>query len=175
MTLTCDPGEVLKALAGRRESLGRQGIAMKSDLLRQQRRRVYRQHRERAAGMPAHVGAPLTFAGIAIALSAVAAHWLDLPTLGVIVVVSAVTVVAALAARSTVSSLAVGAGVLLAQPYRAGDQVRVYVPALRRTVDAEVVRVGAANTTLLVRDADGASSGVDSLVVVPNNRMLRAS
>jgi hypothetical protein len=36
-------------------------------------------------------------------------------------------------------------------------------------VDAEVVRIGAANTTLLVRDEHGA----DSLIVVPNNRMLR--
>lgn len=148
---------------------------MKSDLQRQRRRRARRQHRERTAGLPAEVGTPLTLAGVAIGLSLVGAYWLDLPTLGVIAVVVAVAVAAALAARRTVSSLAVGAGVLLAQPYRAGDEVRVYVPALQRTIDAEVVRVGAANTTLLVRDADGISSGVDSLVVVPNNQMLRAS
>jgi small-conductance mechanosensitive channel len=80
---------------------------------------------------------------------------------------------AALAVRRTISSLAVGAGILLAQPYRPGDRVLVYVPTLCRTVDAEVVRVGAANTTLLVRDVAGPPGGVDSLVVVPNNRMVR--
>lgn len=121
--------------------------------------------------MPAQVGTPLTLGVIAIAGSGLAAHWWGLPAMGVLGVVLVVTIIAAVAAHRTVSSLAVGAGILLAQPYLPGEQVRVYVPALRRTVDAEVVRVGAANTTLLVRDLDG--NGVDSLVVVPNNRMLR--
>lgn len=129
--------------------------------------------------MPAHVGAPLLLGLLAIGGTALAAVAVGLPTGGVVAVVALVTVLAALVAHRTVSSLAVGAGVLLAQPYRAGDQVRTYVPTLRRTVDAEVVRVGAANTTLLVRDVDPPETGVencvDSLVVVPNNQMLRPS
>jgi small-conductance mechanosensitive channel len=125
--------------------------------------------------MPAHVGVPLLLCVLAIGGTGLAAVAVGLPTAAVVGVVAVVTVLAALAAHRTVSSLAVGAGVLLAQPYRAGDEVRAYVPSLRRTVEAEVVRVGAANTTLLVRDVDGPETAIDSLVVVPNNQMLRAS
>lgn len=147
---------------------------MKSELLRLDGRRACHEHRERAAALPAHVVAPLTVAGVAVGGAGLAAHWLGLSAIGVLAVILLATILAALAVHRTISSLAVGAGVLLAQPYRPGDQVRVFVPALRRTVDAEVVRVGAANTTLLVRDADGGPDGVDRLVTVANNRMLRS-
>jgi small-conductance mechanosensitive channel len=148
---------------------------MRSELLRHDARRTCHEHRERVAALPAHVVAPLTLAALAVAGAGLTAHWLGVPAVGVLVVVLVVTTLAALTAHRTISSLAVGAGILLAQPYRPGDRIRAYLPALRRTVEAEVVRVGAANTTLLVREVDGAPGGVDSLVVVPNNRMLRSS
>jgi small-conductance mechanosensitive channel len=70
---------------------------------------------------------------------------------------------AALAHR-TVRSLLAGAGLALARPFSAGERVRLYVPELHGVVEAEIVRIGAANTTL----ATGTG-----ILVVPNARMLR--
>ena len=75
-------------------------------------------------------------------------------------------VVVAVAARRTVSSLVAGAGLRLVRPYVPGEHVRVFVPALRSVQDAEIVRVGPANTTLMTRDG---------LVLVPNALMLRGA
>ena len=146
---------------------------MKSALLRHDARPPCHKHRERAA-LPAPVIAPLTAGAITVGGAGLAARRLGVSAFGVLLVMLVVAVVAALAVHRTISSLAVGAGILLAQPYRPGDRVRVYVPLLCRTVDAEVVRVGAANTTLLVRYTDGTPSGAAGLVAVPNNRMLRS-
>jgi small-conductance mechanosensitive channel len=152
---------------------------MKSELLHHDARRACRKHRQRIDALPAHVVAPLAVASGAVGGAALSAHWLGLPLLGVLAVVFVATMLAALAAHRAISSLAAGAGILLAQPYRPGDRVRVYVPALGDTVDAEVVRVGAANTTLLVRGVDGRShpgcTGAERLILVPNNRMLRST
>lgn len=82
----------------------------------------------------------------------------------VVAIAITVALAAALAAHRTVSSLAAGAGMRLARPYGPGEQVHLYVPALHSVADAEIVRVGPANTTLLTRRG---------LVVVPNSRMLR--
>jgi len=131
--------------------------------------RTRRERRARVSGMPAHVALPLTVAVGLVLGSSVAADWLGLGTGGVAAVALVAAVVAAVITHRTVGSLAAGAGILLAQPYQPGEQVHVYVPSLGRTVDAEVVRIGAANTTLLVRHPDN----TDGLVVVPNNRMLR--
>ena len=79
---------------------------------------------------------------------------------------SLIGVVVAIAARRTVGSLMAGAGLRVVRPYGPGEHVRVYVPALRSVQDAEIVRVGPANTTLMTRDG---------LVVVPNALMLRGA
>lgn len=73
-------------------------------------------------------------------------------------------VLAAVATRHTLGALVAGAGTRVARPYGPGERIRLHVPSLGEVVDAEVVRVGLANTTLM-------TSG--GLVVVPNNRMLR--
>lgn len=66
--------------------------------------------------------------------------------------------------RHTLGALVAGAGIRVARPYSPGERLRLHVPSLGEVVEAEVVRVGPANTTLM-------TSG--GLVVVPNNRMLR--
>lgn len=142
---------------------------MRSAELRDDTKQARGKRRERAAAMPAHVMAPLCIVlAVAFAGSAVA-HWMGLGDLGVATIAMCLVGLGALAAHRTISSLAAGAGIRLAQPYLVGERVRAYVPSLGRTVDAEVVRVGAANTTLLIRD----DAGTESLVVVPNSRMIR--
>jgi hypothetical protein len=139
-------------------------------------RRACQDRRDRAAMSPAHVAVPAALALLAVVLSGLFAHWLGLGTPGIWATVGAASVLSSVAAHRTVGSLAAGAGIRLAQPYGEGERVCVHLPSLDRTVQAEVLRVGAANTTLVVRDAgfgfDG-RSGVDSIVVVPNNVMLR--
>jgi small-conductance mechanosensitive channel len=142
---------------------------MKTDQLRGDVRRACRDRRARVATTPARVGAPLVAAGVVVVGCGLCAALLGLPLLGVVAVVLAAGLGSALAAHRTVGSLAAGAGILLAQPYLAGEQVRVFLPSLGHTVDAEVMRVGAANTMLLVREPEGA----DCLLAVPNNRILR--
>ncbi|HET6876195.1 MAG TPA: hypothetical protein VFH38_01560 [Jatrophihabitans sp.] len=120
----------------------------------------------RAAATPARVTLPLLAGAAAVVVSGWIATWLGLPPPALLAVILVTAVCAVVAARRTVSSLAAGAGLLLARPYSPGEQVRVYVPCLDGVVEAEVVRVGAANTTLMT------STG---LVVLPNNLMLRGA
>ncbi len=91
---------------------------------------------------------------------------LGVPILALLVVAVVIGVLVAVAARRTVSSLVAGAGLRLVRPYQPGEHVRVFVPALRSVHDAEIVRVGPANTTLMTRDG---------LVLVPNALMLRGA
>ena len=73
---------------------------------------------------------------------------LGVPILPLLLVAVVIGVVVAVAARRTVSSLLAGAG-SRSPPYVPGEHVRVFVPARRSVQDAEIVRVGPANTTLL--------------------------
>lgn len=112
---------------------------------------------------PARVAVPLLTGVAAVIAAGWMAAWLGLPLPVVVGVLAIAAVVAGVVVRSTLSSLAAGAGLLLARPYGPGEQVRVYVPYLDDVVEAEVVRVGAANTTLMT---------ATGLVVLPNNVML---
>lgn len=91
---------------------------------------------------------------------------LGLPAAAIVGVVLGVTLLAAVAARRTLASLLAGAGIRVAQPYEPGEQIRVFVPSLASVQDAEVVRVGPANTVLLTEHG---------VVLVPNARMLRGA
>ena len=122
------------------------------------------QRRSRAHASPARVVGPLListlvqFAAVAVAVLA------GLPVLAILLVVAVVAVGTAVASRRTLTSLVAGAGIRVAQPYEPGEQIRVFVPSLNSVQDAEIVRVGAANTTLMT------ASGI---VLVPNAQMLR--
>jgi hypothetical protein len=133
-------------------------------LLRDDAWRPCAARRARASSTPARVGVPLGASIAAVVLSIAVTNLAGLSGAMVAIVAGAVAVGAGVAARRTLGSLAAGAGLLLARPYYPGERVRLYVPSLRSVVDAEIVRVGPANTTLM-------TSG--GLVVVPNGRMLR--
>lgn len=133
-------------------------------LLRNDIRQLCTDRRERAASPPARVAVPLLSGVVAVVASGWLAAWLALPAPAVAAVIAVTGVVAVVAARGTLGSLAAGAGLLLARPYEPGEHVRVHVPCLDRVVEAEVVRVGAANTTLMT---------ATGLVLVPNSVILR--
>lgn len=124
--------------------------------------------RARASATPAPVGGPLASGVAAVVIAVAVAYLTGLSAPAVAAIAFVVGVGAAVAARRTLVSLVAGAGMRLARPYHPGEPVRLYVPSLRSVVDAEVVRVGPANTTLMVAGDGG------GLVVVANSRMLRA-
>jgi hypothetical protein len=141
-------------------------------LIRDDARRQCADRRARASASPTPVLGPLVSAGFAVLLSVGVTLALGLPADLVVLVAAAVTLVAAVLGRRTLASLVAGAGMRLAQPYCPGEQVRLFVPTLHSVVDAEIVRVGPANTTLMVA---GGPDGAGGLVVVPNSRMLKGS
>jgi small-conductance mechanosensitive channel len=81
-----------------------------------------------------------------------------------LVVVAAVLLGCAALAHRTVSSVLAGVALLVVRPYAAGERVRMPVPDDWGVLEAVVVHVGIANTTL------AADTGV---LVVPNRRLLR--
>ena len=67
-------------------------------------------------------------------------------------------------AHRTVTSMFAGLTLLLVRPYAAGERVRIQSPTDGCPLDAVIVHIGLANTTL------ASDAGV---LVVPNNRLLR--
>ncbi|MBE7187039.1 hypothetical protein [Jatrophihabitans endophyticus] len=133
----------------------------------QQGRRAYgtvAQRRERARSMPARVVLPVVLAGGAQVLLILGCLALGFPTALVVACAVALAIVSAVIHRRTVGSLIAGAGIRVAQPYVPGEQVRLFVPTSDAVVTGEIVRVGPANTTLMIDDG---------LVRVPNSRMFR--
>ncbi|WP_375497352.1 hypothetical protein [uncultured Jatrophihabitans sp.] len=126
--------------------------------------RVRPQRWSRSRRTHAPVVVPLVLSLLVQAVAVVTAVALGAPLAAVLGVAAVSVVLTGIVARRTVSSLVAGAGLRVAQPYEPGEQVRVFVPALDSVEDAEIVRVGPANTTLRT------SSGV---VLVPNADMLR--
>lgn len=122
------------------------------------------QRRPRARTHHARVVGPLVLSCVVQLGAIVLAVLLGVPLLGVLFLILGIAVLTAVLSRRTVSSLVAGAGIRVAQPYGPGEQIRVFVPSLDRVEDAEIVRVGAANTTLMT------ASGI---VLVPNAQMLR--
>lgn len=82
----------------------------------------------------------------------------------VLVAGSVVLAACGLAAHRTVSSGFAGLALLLIRPYASGERVRIQSPTEPRAVDAVIVHIGIANTTL-AWDA--------GVLVVPNNLLLR--
>lgn len=120
--------------------------------------------RARASSTPAPVTVPLATSSAVLVIAIALALLVGLPAAVVTAIAVAVAVAAAGTAHRTFGSLVAGAGMRLARPYAPGEQVRLYAPALCSVVDAEVVRAGPANTTLM-------TSG--GLVLVANKLMLR--
>ena len=114
--------------------------------------------------VPAHAVAPLVAAVVVIGGAAVLASVAGLP-IGAVVAISLVVAVAgAVVARRDVASMAAGLTLLVVRPYEPGERLRFHSPSHGRVIEAEVVRIGLANTTLATRTG---------LLVVPNARLLR--
>lgn len=124
------------------------------------------ERRTRAFVAPARVWPPVAVGAALQLAAAVAGLSLGLSVTVVLAVDVVIGVLVAVVARRTVSSLVAGAGLRVVRPYLPGEHVRVYVPALRSVQDAEIVRVGPANTALMTHDG---------LVLVPNSVMLRGA
>jgi hypothetical protein len=124
--------------------------------------RARRDRRARLAATPAHVVVPTLIAAAAIVAAVLVAHWLGASAIATIVAALVTWVVASIVAHRTVSSVAAGATLRLAAVYTPGERVRIDLPQYG-LIDAEIVHVGLANTTLLAGE---------KLVVVANNRLL---
>jgi small-conductance mechanosensitive channel len=126
--------------------------------------RAYAAHRERVSTSPARLTRPLLAAVIGIGGAAVVSNALGYSFGAVLAITAVVTVAGAMVAHRSVSSIFAGLLLLLARPYAPGERVRLYSPRHARTIDAEIVRVGLANTTLCTGTG---------LLLVPNARLLR--
>ena len=122
------------------------------------------QLRSRARSAHAPVVAPLALSGLVQVATIGTAVALGLSWFVVLAIAVGMAALTTVVLRRTIGSLLAGAGLLVAQPYEPGEQVRVFVPALGSVQDAEIVRVGPVNTTLMT------GTGI---VLVPNVDMLR--
>ncbi|WP_375493790.1 hypothetical protein [uncultured Jatrophihabitans sp.] len=115
---------------------------------------------------PAHAAQVVVAGAVAITAGATAVVALGGNAVLATLVAVVIALLAAVVARRTLGSLFAGLTLQLARPYTPGEQVRLFVPAIGKVTEAEVIRLGVVSTTL------GTSDG---LLVVPNAHMLRAA
>ena len=120
--------------------------------------------RERVSSTPAPVALPLLVAGTLVPSAALIAHAAGWSLLAVVAVAAVATVAAAVIAHRTLSSLFAGLVLAVVRPYAPGERLRIFSPAHGCIVEATLVQIGAANTTLATDTG---------LLVVANNRLLK--
>jgi small-conductance mechanosensitive channel len=131
--------------------------------LRIDARRAMTTRRERDSTTPARLTFPLLCAVVTIGAAATLATALGLPLALILGITALVAILGAFAAHRTVGSMLAGVTLLVVRPYAPGERVRLHLPP-HGTLEAELVRVGLANTTLATPTG---------LLVVPNSRLLR--
>jgi small-conductance mechanosensitive channel len=112
------------------------------------------------------IAIPLVAAVVVIGSTIVASELLGLPLLLGVALTLAVTIAGALVERRALSSLFAGIGLLIIRPYAPGERLLLPSPVDGRLIEAELVRVGIANTTLATPDG---------LLVTPNSYLLRGA
>lgn len=127
-------------------------------------RSVAREQRGRAFSTPVPVKVPVLATAVAVVLAVVLAEALDAGPGHALIAGAAVFVAATLLAHRTVTSMLAGVALLLIRPYAEGERVRIAWPAADGFLEAVVVHIGLANTTL------ASDAGV---LAIPNNRLLR--
>jgi small-conductance mechanosensitive channel len=132
-------------------------------LLRADARRATTARREQASTNPAHLTLPLLAAVLAISGAAYVSTLVGLPLLAVVAVTLVVAVTGAVIAHRPLANVLAGVTLLVVRPFAPGERIRLTAPSDGPALEAEIVRVGLANTTLCT------GSG---LLVVPNSRML---
>lgn len=109
---------------------------------------------------PARVTLPVLSAVVVISATAIVASLLGLPVSAVLAVTALVAIAGACVAHRTVTNVLAGLVLLLVRPYAPGERLRL---ELAEPVEAELVRIGFANTTLATEAG---------LLLVPNRRLL---
>jgi small-conductance mechanosensitive channel len=109
---------------------------------------------------------PLLAAVVVIGASALVSVLIGLPLLAVLGITLGVAVLGAVVAHRPVANVLAGITLLVVRPFAPGERVRLPATDDGAPLDAEILRIGLANTTLCT------GSG---LLVVPNNRMLPGS
>jgi small-conductance mechanosensitive channel len=120
--------------------------------------------RGRASVSPAPLAAPFLFIVTFVPSATLIAAALGLSLFAVIGVAVAATLIAALIAHRTLSSLFAGLVLAVVRPYAAGERLRIFSPSHGCIVEATLVQIGAANTTLATDTG---------LLVLANNRLLK--
>lgn len=109
------------------------------------------------------VAAPLLAALLVVVATALGATLTGLPGWGVVALTAAVALTVGALARRSLGSVFSGLTLLVVRPYGPGERLRLYLPEQQGYVDAEIVRVGLATTTLATSDG---------LLVVSSSRLL---
>jgi small-conductance mechanosensitive channel len=109
---------------------------------------------------------PVLSAVVVIGAAALISVLIGLPLLAVVGITVAVAVLGALVAHRPMANVLAGITLLVVRPFSPGERVRLPATYDGAPLDAEILRIGLANTTLCT------GSG---LLVVPNSRMLHGS
>src|SRR3954451_23594177 len=115
--------------------------------------------REQASTRPAHLTLPFLAAVIGIGGAALISTLNGLPLAAVVGITLAVALAGAFVAHRSVLNVLAGVTLLVVRPFAPGERVRLSAPADGPPIEAELVRVGLANTTLCTESG---------LLVVPN-------
>jgi small-conductance mechanosensitive channel len=134
--------------------------------LRADARRATVARREQAAASPVRLTVPILSAVVVIGAAALICGLIGLPLVAVVGITLGVAVLGAVVAHRSVMNVLAGITLLVVRPFAPGERVRLPASADGAPTEAEILRVGLANTTLCV------GSG---LLVVPNSRMLQGS
>jgi small-conductance mechanosensitive channel len=134
--------------------------------LRGDARRATVARREQAVASPVRLTFPTLSAVVVIGSAALISVLVGLPLAAVVGITFAVAVLGAIVAHRPLHNVLAGITLLVVRPFAPGERVRLDTTLDGAPVDAEILRVGLANTTLCT------GSG---LLVVPNMRMLHGS
>ena len=131
--------------------------------MRADARRATCARREQADASPIRLTFPVLSAVVGIGAAAVISSHIGLSLTAVLGITLAVAVTGAAIAHRSVRNVLAGITLLVVRPFAPGERVRLATPAGGAPLDAEILRVGLANTTLCTGTG---------LLVVPNSRML---
>jgi small-conductance mechanosensitive channel len=115
-------------------------------------RRVDATRRARVTARPVPVAAPLFAAVAFVTVAVIASSAVGVPIGEITAIAAAVAVVIAVIAHRTVRSVFAGIALLLIRPYAPGERLRLRSPGDQHLMDAEVLHIGLANSTLATGD-----------------------
>jgi small-conductance mechanosensitive channel len=123
-----------------------------------------REQRGRSFATPVPVKAPVLATASVVLITLVVTLATGVAASQAFIAAAAVFVVATLLAHRTVTSMLAGVALLVIRPYSEGERVRLAWPVAGGVLEAVIVHLGIANTTL------ASDAGV---LVISNNQLLR--